>query len=56
LEKFFDRVNHDARMARVGRVVTDRPVKRLLHEYLLSGVRVEGVVMASKEGTPVWNG
>ncbi len=52
LEQFFDRVNHDALMARVGRVVTDRRVKRLIHLYLISGVMVEGVVMASDEGTP----
>ena len=52
LEKFFDRVNHDALMTRVGRVVTDRRVKRLIHLYLISGVMVEGVVMASDEGTP----
>lgn len=52
LEKFFDHVNHDALMARVGRVVTDRRVKRLIHLYLISGVMVEGVVVASEEGTP----
>ena len=48
----FDRVNHDALMARVGRVVKDRRVKRLIHLYLISGVMVEGVVVASDEGTP----
>lgn len=52
LEKFFDHVNHDALMARVGRVVTDRRVKRLIHLYLISGVMVEGGVVASEEGTP----
>jgi RNA-directed DNA polymerase len=52
LEKFFDQVNHDALMARVGRVVNDRRVKRLIHLYLISGVMVEGVVVASEEGTP----
>jgi len=52
LEKFFDHVNHDALMARVGRVVKDRRVKRLIHLYLISGVMVEGVVVASEEGTP----
>jgi group II intron reverse transcriptase/maturase len=52
LEKFFDQVNHDALMARVGRVVKDRRVKRLIHLYLISGVMVEGVVVASDEGTP----
>jgi retron-type reverse transcriptase len=48
----FDQVNHDALMARVGRVVNDRRVKRLIHLYLISGVMVEGVVVASEEGTP----
>jgi RNA-directed DNA polymerase len=52
LEKFFDHVNHDALMARVGRVVSDRRVKRLIHLYLISGVMAEGVVVASEEGTP----
>jgi RNA-directed DNA polymerase len=52
LEKFFDHVNHDALMRRVGRVVKDRRVKRLIHLYLISGVMVEGVVVASAEGTP----
>ncbi len=52
LEKFFDHVNHDALMARVGRGVTDRRVKRLIHLYLISGVLIDGVVVASEEGTP----
>jgi RNA-directed DNA polymerase len=52
LEKFFDHVNHEALMARVGRMVTDRRVKRLIHLDLISGVMVEGAVMASDEGTP----
>ncbi len=52
LEKFFDHVNHDALMARVGRAVKDRRVRRLIHLYLISGVMVEGVVVASEEGTP----
>lgn len=52
LEKFFDHVNHDALMARVGRVVQDRRVKRLIHLSLISGVMVEGVIVASEEGTP----
>ena len=52
LEKFFDRVNHDALMARVGRIVKDRRVKRLIHQYLVSGVMVNGVVMETGEGTP----
>jgi group II intron reverse transcriptase/maturase len=52
LEKFFDRVNHDKLMARVGRVVRDRRVKALIHRYLVSGVMVKGVVMETDEGTP----
>lgn len=52
LEKFFDRVNHDALMARVRRVVKDGRVNRLIHLYLVSGVMVNGVVMEAEEGTP----
>lgn len=52
LEKFFDRVNHDKLMARVGRVVKDRRVKALIHRYLVSGVMVNGVVIETGEGTP----
>jgi RNA-directed DNA polymerase len=52
LEKFFDRVNHDKLMARVGRVVKDRRVKALIRRYLASGVMVNGVVMETSEGTP----
>jgi retron-type reverse transcriptase len=60
-EQIFQRRNLFAALARVeanggapgvGRVVTDRRVKRLIHLYLISGVMVEGVVMASEEGTP----
>jgi RNA-directed DNA polymerase len=52
LEKFFDRVNHDKLMARVGRVVKDRRVKTLIQRYLVSGVMVNGVVLDTGEGTP----
>jgi RNA-directed DNA polymerase len=52
LEKFFDRVNHDKLMARVGRRVKDRRVKALIHRYLVAGVMVNGVVMETDEGTP----
>jgi len=52
LEKFFDRVNHDKLMARVARKVEDRRVRLLIRGYLESGVMVNGVVMATEEGTP----
>ena len=52
LEKFFDRVNHDMLMARVGRVVKDKRVLKLIRAYLNSGVMVNGVVVETEEGTP----
>ena len=52
LEKFFDRVNHDMLMARVARKVSDKRVLRLIRRFLESGVMIDGVVIASEEGTP----
>jgi len=52
LEKFFDRVNHERLMVRVGRVVSDRRVRGLMQRYLESGVMVNGVVQETAEGTP----
>lgn len=52
LEKFFDRVNHDMLMARVARVVKDKRALRLIRRYLESGVKINGVVHDTEEGTP----
>jgi RNA-directed DNA polymerase len=52
IEKFFDRVNHDILMSRIGQVIGDKRVKRLIGQMLRAGVMVEGVVMEREEGTP----
>lgn len=52
LEKFFDRVNHDVLMARVGRKIDDRRVLGLIRRYLQSGIMVGGSVEQRVEGTP----
>lgn len=52
LEKFFDRVNHDVLMARVGRRVKDRRMLRLIRRYLQSDIMQGGLVAPREEGTP----
>lgn len=50
LSKFFDRINHDRLIARMGEKVTDKRILRLVGIMLRSGVMVNGVVNPSKEG------
>jgi group II intron reverse transcriptase/maturase len=50
--KFFDRVNHDILLARIGKTIRDKRVLRLIGRYLRAGVMTEGLVQASEEGTP----
>ena len=50
--KFFDHVNHDILIGRIGQVIRDKRVLRLIGKFLRRGAMVDGVVTASVEGTP----
>jgi RNA-directed DNA polymerase len=52
LEKFFDNVNHDLMMSRLGRRVGDRRVLAVIRRYLQAGTMAGGVVSPRQEGTP----
>ena len=52
ITKFFDHVNHDILMQRIGQTVRDKRVLRLIGRYLRAGVMINGVVQETEEGTP----
>jgi RNA-directed DNA polymerase len=52
LMKFFDRVNHDALMARVARKVRDKALLRLIGKYLRAGVLIGESLQPTEEGVP----
>jgi RNA-directed DNA polymerase len=52
ITQFFDHVNHDILMGRIGTTIRDKRVLRLIGKFLRCGALVEGVVMANQEGTP----
>jgi RNA-directed DNA polymerase len=52
LSKFFDRVNHDILMDRLGKRIDDAGVIRLVRAYLNAGIMDGGVVSERHLGTP----
>ena len=53
ITKFFDKVNHDILMTKIGEVIGDKAVMKLLGKFLRAGVVMpEGLEVSSEEGTP----
>jgi RNA-directed DNA polymerase len=52
LEKFFDKVNHDTLMARLGRWVGDKRMLKIIGRFLRTGLMQDGVCVSREEGTP----
>jgi len=52
LEKFFDKVNHDILMARLGRWVGDKRMLKIIGRLLRAGMMQNGVCVSREEGTP----
>jgi len=52
IRAFFDHVHHDILMRRIGTVIRDKRVLKLIGRYLRAGVLVNGVVSEREAGTP----
>lgn len=52
LEAFFDHVNHDRLMSRLGERIADKRVRWIVRRFLQAGVMEDGVCTATREGTP----
>jgi RNA-directed DNA polymerase len=52
ITKFFDAVNHDILMGRIGKEIRDKRVLQLIGKFLRCGAMADGMVEASREGTP----
>ena len=52
LEAFFDRVNHDRLMSRLGQRIADQRVLWIIRRFLQAGVMENGVLCPTTEGTP----
>jgi RNA-directed DNA polymerase len=52
VEQFFDRVDFDVLMARLGRRVADKRLLRLIGRFLRAGVMVDGQLHPTRQGIP----
>lgn len=52
LAKYFDTVNHDILINMLRETVKDEEVIKLIRKFLKSGVMANGIISATKEGTP----
>jgi RNA-directed DNA polymerase len=52
LSKFFDRVNHERLLSRLGQRIKDRRVLKLIRAFLKSGIVLDDLVEPTEEGTP----
>lgn len=50
MSKFFDRINHDRLVARLGKSIPDKRILRLIGNMLRSGVLADGLVQPTTEG------
>lgn len=50
ISRFFDRINHDRLIARLGKQITDKRILRLIGGMLRSGVLAGGIVQPTTEG------
>lgn len=52
LKQFFDEVDHDILMSRIGRKIKDKNLKRLINAILRAGVQEGEEMLPSNKGTP----
>lgn len=50
LSKFFDRINHDRLIGRLGKVISDKRILRIIGMTLRSGVMKEGLISPTESG------
>ncbi|MCP4364412.1 MAG: group II intron reverse transcriptase/maturase [Planctomycetes bacterium] len=52
LKQFFDEVDHDILMSRLGRKIKDKRLKRLINAFLKAGVQRDNCTLPTDKGTP----